>query len=330
MKLKYWLQDKEGGEGGGQGGGQGDAGKGGQGDAGKGGQGDAGKGGQGGGGQGQGQGGQGDAGKPGEVKWPDNWREAYAGNDEKKLGVIKRYGSPTAALDALLAAQAKISSGELKQALPKDADEAAIKAWRAENGIPESPDKYEVKLEDGLVMGEQDKPMVDKFVAEMHKAHAHPSHVNAALNTYYKLQEEAVAAQQQADETFQRESEDKLRVEMGTDFRTNMNIVKNFISTAPSGLGERLMGARLADGRMLGDDPDALRWLTELGRKTNPVATVTGGVGPAAMDSLNTELANLKKMMGDHESEYWKGPNADKNQARYRELAGALAAAGKK
>jgi len=38
--------------------------------------------------------------------------------DEKKLGVLKRYTSPAAALDALFSAQQRISTGELKKPLP--------------------------------------------------------------------------------------------------------------------------------------------------------------------------------------------------------------------
>lgn len=32
------------------------------------------------------------------------------------------------------------------------------------------------------------------------------------------------------------------------------------------------------------------------------------------------ERADLRKMMGDHKSAYWRGPDAEVNQARYREL----------
>jgi hypothetical protein len=35
------------------------------------------------------------------------------------------------------------------------------------------------------------------------------------------------------------------------------------------------------------------------------------------------ELDGLRKMMGDQNSEYWKGPKAEANQKRYRELIDA-------
>lgn len=40
------------------------------------------------------------------------------------------------------------------------------------------------------------------------------------------------------------------------------------------------------------------------------------------------ELADLRGLMADKNSEYWAGPNAEKNQARYRELVTELSPAG--
>ena len=38
------------------------------------------------------------------------------------------------------------------------------------------------------------------------------------------------------------------------------------------------------------------------------------------MQSLNDEIAGLEAKMADRTSDYWKGPQANQNQARYREL----------
>ena len=83
---------------------------------------------------------------------------------------------------------------------------------------------------------------------------------------------------------------------------------------------EQLLGARLPTGEMLGNNPDALRWLSGLQREINPVATVVPGTGANAMQAIETEISELKGLMGDRKSEYWKGPTAQKNQARYLEL----------
>jgi len=70
-----------------------------------------------------------------EVKdnWGDDWRQNYAGEDDKMVKRLERYSSPKAALDALVAAQNKISSGELKTALQSDDYYEEITQWLADN-----------------------------------------------------------------------------------------------------------------------------------------------------------------------------------------------------
>ena len=93
---------------------------------------------------------------------PNHWNDVPT--YDKKLKKLGRYASPQAALDALFNAQARISSGELKAPLKEDATPEEKAAWRAENNIPETPDKYELKLSDGLIVGDADKPLVDDFL----------------------------------------------------------------------------------------------------------------------------------------------------------------------
>jgi hypothetical protein len=75
----------------------------------------------------------------------------------------------------------------------------------------------------------------------------------------------------------------------------------------------------MGDGRAIANDPDVLRWLATTARELNPGATVVPAGGDQA-GAINDEIGKLEKMMGNHGSEYWKGPNAAKNQERYRQL----------
>ena len=64
--------------------------------------------------------------KAAEVKveptaWGEDWRDKVAKGDAKKLSRLGRYASPEAVVDALIAAQNRISSGDLKPTLKKDA-----------------------------------------------------------------------------------------------------------------------------------------------------------------------------------------------------------------
>lgn len=251
--------------------------------------------------------------------WPDDWRDKMAGSDEKLRARLERFPSPVDILKAMRALETK--QGELKKPLSENPTPEELAAWRKENDIPESPDKYDLTLADGLVIGDDDKPLVGKFLEKMHGANASNPHVKAALAAYYELVEEQQATMAERDKAIRQQTEDALRGEWGNEYRANVNLVSNFLDTAPNGLKERLLGARLADGTPLGNDADSLRWLASMAREANPMAAIMpGGANP---DAIQSEMSRLEKMMGDRQSEYWKGPTAEKNQQRYLELIAA-------
>ncbi|HET7409683.1 MAG TPA: hypothetical protein VFJ13_05740, partial [Paracoccaceae bacterium] len=184
--------------------------------------------------------------------WPEDWRQRLAGDDKKALKRLERLGSPKDVMTAYRALERKVSSGELKTGLKEDATPEEVASWRRENGIPEKPEDYDTTLPDGLVIGEDDKPLVGEFLTAMHAKNAHPETVKAALAAYYRIAETQQAAQIEADRGFRREAEDALRAEWGPEYRPNVNAMGNFLDGAPAGLKERLLGARLADGKLLG------------------------------------------------------------------------------
>lgn len=262
---------------------------------------------------------------PADVKstWPDDWRQSYS-KDPKVLKRLERYASPKSALDALFAAQNKISSGGLKAALAPDATPEEKTAWRADNGIPESSADYDLTLPNGRVIGEADKAMVDEFLNSAHESNMHPDQVKNALGWYFDKQEAAVAAQEARDTESRMKSEEALRQEFGQDFKRNVLMAKQLLDSAPEGVGEQLMSGRLADGTPVGNSPEVIRWLVSLSREINPVASLMPGSGTNAMQAIESEVAALRSKMGDSKSDYWKGPTAAKNQARYRDLTSAL------
>jgi len=259
--------------------------------------------------------------------WPENWRELKANGDEKMLRRLQRYASPSAAIDALFAAQAKISSGELKSALKPNATPEEKSAWREENGIPQEANGYEINLPNGLVIGASDRPVVDDFLKSAHEANMHPSQVNQALAWYFDKQEQAVAEQSARDHETRMHAEDELRAEFGPEYRRNVQIANQLLDGAPEGVKDRLLAGRMADGTPIGNDPSVIRWLVGLSRELNPIATVVPGSGTNAVQAMETEIADLRTKMGDHKSEYWRGPKAQQLQARYRDLVNAQAKA---
>lgn len=261
--------------------------------------------------------------KPAAGDWPEDWRQKYAQGNEKVMKRLERYASPKAALDALFAAQSKISTGELKSALKPDATPEEVAAWREENGIPASPGEYELNLPNGLIVGEADKPMVDDFLKQAHEANMHPNQVSQALGWYFSKQDEAIAQQAARDEESRMATEDELRAEFGPEYRRNLQIANDLLAGAPGDLKDKFMTGRLADGTAIGNDPDVIRWLVGLSREINPLATVAPGSGTNAAQAVESELTTLRGMMGDRTSEYWKGPNAQRMQERYRQLVSA-------
>lgn len=249
--------------------------------------------------------------------WPDNWRALVAGDDEKVAKQLDRFADPKAVVTAYRALQQKLSSGEYTSKLAPDAKPEDVKKWRAENGIPDDASGYE--LPEGLVVGDTDKPLIDAMLTSMHAKNLPKDAVKAIVADYYKQQEALAAQRAEQDADNDTAAKETLIAEWGADYKRNANAIKSLLESAPEGIKDKIMGARLADGKAAVHDADFMRWLAQLSREINPVASVV----PAGADqatAIADELAGLVKQMGDRNSDYWKGPLAEKKQARYREL----------
>jgi hypothetical protein len=256
--------------------------------------------------------------------WGDNWRETYADKDEKRLNVLKRYASPKDMLDAHFALKQRVDSGELKavKTLPANASPEQVKAYRAENGIPENAGDYLSNLPNGLVIGEADKSALTNFAEAMHKANTPPAVVHQAIAWYNQWQESQAADVVKAEREAKSKGEDELRATWGGDYRTNVNLANDFLTnTAGEELADALSSAVLPDGTLLGDNPKVLQWLAKTAREVNPIATLVpsgGGGGSAA--TVDAEIATIETTMRTNRAEYNRN---EKMQARYRDLIDA-------
>ena len=214
---------------------------------------------------------------------------------------------------------------------PKEgATENDIKEYHKAIGVPEKPEDYfkDLKLENGAVVGEADKPVVDAFAQAVHKAGATPAVVNAALNWYFGSQEKAAADLDQADENFRIEAERGLKEEYGPAFNRKRNAISALFATAPGGtdvkneksLISRLLGGRTADGKIIGNDPDAVRFLINLALDQNPSAAVVED-GDQSGKSIEREISEIEQIMRTDRPRYNR-----EFAGRYAEL---LAARGK-
>ncbi len=254
--------------------------------------------------------------------WPTDWRQRLAGEDAKELKRLERFGSPLDIMRSYRALEQRVSSGELKKALPENASDEEKATWRKENGIPDKPDGYieKLALPNGIVPGEADKPILNDFAKRAMEKNWSPNQYNEAVSWYYENLDAQRAAQEDADAQHKQTAEDDLRSEWGPDYRRHVNAVGNLLSTAPEGLADRLLAGRTADGKKIGDDPAIVRWLSQLSREINPAATLVPAGTSDAGKNISDRIADMEKMMGDRSSDYWRGPKAEAMQAEYRDL----------
>lgn len=271
-------------------------------------------------GDGAGQGGTGEGAGAKAYQWGDGWRDQLSAGDEKAAARLQRFDSPEAIWRSYRAMEQRMSSGELRSALPKDAKPEEVTKWRQENGIPESPDKYNLTFEDGLVIGDEDKPIIDGFLKSAHTANMTGEQVKGALSWYYGEVERQSSEREAADKKVQTETEDALRGKWGNDYRTNLNRINALLDTAPTGLKDAFLHGRLADGTPIGSSAGMLEFMALLSRQINPVGTVVPGAGANMGNAIADEITKIEKVMREDRKAYNKD---EAMQARYRELLSA-------
>ena len=249
--------------------------------------------------------------------WTDGWREQLAAGDEKAATRLQRFDSPEAIWRSYRAMEQRVSSGELKSVLPKDAKPEEVTKWRQENGIPESPEKYDLKFDDGLVIGADDKPIIDTFLKVAHEKNYNNDQVKDAIKWYYGEVERQTQERETADQEASKQSQDVLRGKWGNDDRPNMNRVHALLDTAP--LAKDAF-AESWPGTPIGSSVPMLEYLAFLSRQLNPVGTVVPGAGANIGSAIADEIAKIEKVMKDDRKAYNKD---EPMQARYRELLAA-------
>ena len=266
---------------------------------------------------------------PAPANWPDNWRELMAGDDKKELARLQRMNSPLDVKNAWRGLEQRLSSGELKRGLPTNYTEAELKAYRESNGIPETPDKYDVEIGKGFVWGEADKPLLNDFTKFAHERNMPGEYVKSALEWFTNQQQVIADEIAQRDENERVTGGEALRAEWGNALQPNLAAMRNLFEghsmPLPDGkavpLFDVLMGARAEDGTKLGNNPAVLKFLSSVSRELNPLATlVPDSHGATAMKSAEARLNEINRMMADKTGPYWRGPQSAALQAEWRDL----------
>lgn len=223
----------------------------------------------------------------------------------------------------------KFHSGGLTKVPGKDATDEEKSAFQKALGWTEKPEEMvsDLKLENGAVIGDEDKPVLAEFAQAVHGATSGPEFMNKAASWYFARQEEAAAAQDDADEDFRIESERALKEEYGPAFKRTKNSIGTIFANAPGGVDTknenalitRLLGGRTSDNKLIGNDPDIIRWMAGLAFIKNPHATTTED-GTGDVKTSKARLEEIKKMRSADRKRY----DSPEIQAEELELIEAL------
>lgn len=266
--------------------------------------------------------------------WPEDWRERVAnhiaaGDDktyQKELRRLQRLATPEGVYASYRELESWRDRGGFIRKPGKDAKPEELRDFRKALGVPEAVDGYfeDLQLLDGAVLGDADRQAAEDFAQVMHQLGASKEQFAGAMNWYFQQQQALAERQAELDESFRRQAEEVLREEYGPNMKRYVNSLESVFAYAPGGsdvsnpnsLYYRLVHGRMADGEIIGNDPDMLRFLVALAQEVNPAATVTS-VEDGSIKGVQDRIAEIEKMMRENKREYFK---SDAVQAEYRDL----------
>lgn len=231
------------------------------------------------------------------------WREEIAGENKDALKTLERFASPKAIYESYEQLRGRVSKGELKAVapFPKTGTPEQQNAWRQENGIPEAPDKYEIKLPDGMVIGEADKPIVENFTKFAHERNLPAGAVNDVVNWHFQQQ---VAAQEAARADFdakKTETAATLGQEWGAEYKPNMNKIEGLLdSTIPADQADLKTSIKNA----IATNPHFARHYAALALQLNPAGTLVPGDRGANEGTVTDELKKIETLMRTDRKKY--------------------------
>jgi len=194
-----------------------------------------------------------------EAYWKDDWRQNIAGEDPKLLKELEKHKTPAELAKAYRELQKQFSSTRPTPELAKDATPEQVAEWREKVGIPESWDKYDTELTNGVVIGENDKPLVEKYLQKAHEANMKPDEVKKSLQTYFEMTNAMESERIRNAEAQQNAVAEELKKQWGVQFKENLSIVATHLEKA---LGvetfNKLNQAILPDGSYAINDPAIL------------------------------------------------------------------------
>lgn len=238
-------------------------------------------------------------GSPGSTVWPTDWREQISeGIDPKLAKSFERFQSVKDLAKSWVAQRQLISSGEYKRAMPTSDSPEDLKAWREEQGIPDSPDGYELPQVQGVDMANLDettKAGLDIIRTGLHKANLSRDQAATVSQAILELSTRQAEAQAEADAGHMDAVEDALRSEWGADYRRNLNMNGALLSQHFGDEMNAILTARMPDGMRLADHPGFNKFLNAMARANGSDVMFDGDVKGGT--SIDQRLGQIKQIM---------------------------------
>lgn len=258
---------------------------------------------------------------------PDDWRsqavdllgEMDDSDRTKRLGQLERFTDLGSVLRSGFEAQDRIRKGEVSNGLPENPSEEQLAAWREANGVPATAADYELSLEEGLVLGEEDTGVLEGVFEVAHQYNIPTEAMSAMTNAMLKGREAVAQQMTSQDGMDEQNTTRQIREAWGSDYDVNINLIRGLVAKLPATVREQFESARLADGRAVFNSPEMLVFFADMARELNPSATVVPGSNNP-IQSIENEIAELESKMGTEE--WYKDKQM---QQRYMDLLDAKA-----
>ena len=171
-------------------------------------------------------------------------------------------------------------------------------------GRPESPDKYNLKVESDVV--NMDENAIKSFAEQSHKLGLNNKQAEGILD-FYKNNMEGNAQQSKIDtETAQAQSEQELRSEWGRDFDAK---VQQAGAIAKANINPEVLDMTLSNGIRLGDHPEVIKGFAKIaGMMSEDKIVSTESENVNSVADIESEISSITN---DTNGPYWNKQHPD-------------------
>lgn len=222
------------------------------------------------------------------ANWPDDWRERLAGGDDAALRNLKRFGSVEGLWKKIVNQEKLLSDRSRHQgALPENATEEQIAAYRLAIGVPEAADGYGLRFDPGLKVGDTEKAMLDRLQAHAFAANVPKSQLDAVFGWYQQEMARDFEERARVIEQARAKQVADLRREFGAEKNRNLTITEEFLEQ--HGIGG-ILDAVLPSGLPVKFDP-MFRRLIALARDNTDEEALYSGDADSGGKSIDEQIA---------------------------------------